>query len=311
MAQTDRILSGILLMIGFCALAPMIDVSSKFAAQGVSVATATLGRFVVQGAMMAPVMPLMGLGFGLDRRVAALLLARATVSLLATFCFIAAVRVMPIADALAIAFVEPFVILLIGRFWLKEQVGPRRIGASVVGFAGALMVIQPSFAAFGAVALFPLGTALFFALYILITRALSRHMHPVATQFHTAVLAVPLCLPVFMAGAWSGSDILSFTLPHGALWGWCFGIGFFAAVSHMFMTYALRYAPSSTLAPLHYLEMVTASLLGYLCFDDWPDPLTWAGIGVIVGSGLYIIHRERLSARSARLATVSVSAEPR
>lgn len=307
----DRILAGVALMIGFCIIAPLIDVAAKLAAQEVPVATVTLARFVTQALLMAPILPLMGLGFGMGGRAMALTLLRSAVSVTSTLCFIAAVKVMPIADALAIAFVEPFIILLIGRFWLHEQVGPRRLAASVVGFLGALLVIQPSFSHFGAVALLPLGTALSFALYILVTRSLSRHMHPVAMNFWTAVVAAVLCLPVFLLGELTGEPAFAFVWPQGLNLVWCACVGLAATVSHMSMTYALRYAPSSTLAPLHYLEIVTAALLGYLVFSDWPNALTWTGIAIIVGSGLYIIHRERLTVRAARLATVSVSAEPR
>lgn len=70
----------------------------------------------------------------------------------------------------------------------------------------------------------------------------------------------------------------------------------------MCMTYALKFAPSATLAPLHYSEIVAAVALGYLIFGDFPNPLTWAGIAVIVSSGLYVIHRERISARAKRQA---------
>jgi drug/metabolite transporter (DMT)-like permease len=80
-------------------------------------------------------------------------------------------------------------------------------------------------------------------------------------------------------------------------WLWLAGVGFWAALSHMAMTYALKYAPSATLAPLHYSEIVVAVALGYLVFGDFPNPLTWTGIAIIVASGLYIIHRERRSAR--------------
>jgi drug/metabolite transporter (DMT)-like permease len=66
------------------------------------------------------------------------------------------------------------------------------------------------------------------------------------------------------------------------------------------MTIALKFAPASTLAPLHYLEIVTAVAIGYLVFGDFPNALTWAGIIIIVASGLYIIHRERITLRQAR-----------
>ena len=301
MSQSDRILPGVAMMIGFCTLAPLIDVFSKLAAQEVPVGVIVLGRGLVQAVLMAPVMVVMGFSLRMDRRTIGLTALRALMLASSTYCFVAAVRVMPIADALAIAFVEPFLILVIGRFAFGEQVGQRRIVACVVGFLGALLVIQPSFAAFGATAFFPLGTALSFALYMLVTRHLSRTIHPVAMQLHTAVLSAVLCLPVLAIGTWAGEASLTFQAPEGIFWLWCFCMGLASAVSHLAMTYALRFAPSSTLAPLHYLEIVTATLLGYLIFDDFPGLLKWTGIVIIVLSGLYVIHRERQIARANRL----------
>ncbi|MFD2174292.1 DMT family transporter [Rhodobacter lacus] len=300
MTHPDRIFPGIALMLGFCIIAPLIDVASKLAAQGVPVGTVTLGRYVAQMLLMLPIVALLGHPFGMTRRAAVLTFARAAVSIVATYSFVAAVQVMPIADALAIAFVEPFVILFIGRFFLGEEVGPRRLGASVVGFIGALFVIQPSFITFGAVALFPLGTAVGFALYILLTRALSRHMHPVPMQLHTAWAAIVLLAPVLALGGPLEIGQLRFELPEGIFWLWCFCVGLASTVSHMSMSFALKFAPSSTLAPLHYFEMLTATLFGYLVFGDFPNALTWVGVAIITGSGLYIIHRERVTARAQR-----------
>jgi drug/metabolite transporter (DMT)-like permease len=79
----------------------------------------------------------------------------------------------------------------------------------------------------------------------------------------------------------------------------------------MAITYALMFAPSSTLAPLHYLELVMAVALGYLIFGDFPTPLTWAGIAIITASGLYVIHRERIAAARARLTAGAALTEPR
>lgn len=301
MNHPDRILPGVLLMIGFCIFAPLIDVASKLAAQAVPVGVIVLGRGLVQGGLMLPMMLAMGLSLRLAPRSLWLALLRAALLIISTYCFVAAVRVMPIADALAIVFVEPFIILLIGRAVMGEQVGARRLGACAVGFVGSLFVIQPSFAVFGAIAFFPLGTALSFALYMLVTRHLSRSVHPVTMQFHTAVLSAALCLPVLAIGTKMGEASLTFRLPEGIFWLWCFCMGLASAVSHLAMTYALKFAPSSTLAPLHYLEIVTATLLGYLIFGDFPDLLKWIGIAIIVLSGLYVIHRERQVARADRL----------
>ncbi len=297
----DRILPGVALMIGFCIIAPLIDVFAKLASQDVSVGTVTVFRFVVQGALMLPVVLAMRLRMAMTPRVLQLALLRAAVSILSTYTFVAAVQVMPIADALAIVFVEPFIILLIARFAMAEQVGWRRLGACAVGFAGSLLVIQPSFAEFGLVALYPLGTALFFALYILITRQLSRHMHPVTMQLHTALIAAAMCLPLLAIGGIWGVPSMAFDPPQGVIWIWLAGVGVAATISHMSMTYALKFAPSSTLAPLHYLEITSASLFGYLVFGDFPDALKWTGIAIIVASGLYIIYREHALSRATRL----------
>jgi drug/metabolite transporter (DMT)-like permease len=294
----DRILPGVVLMLAFCALAPLLDVSAKLAAEaGVPVGQITAARFVVQGAVMLPLALVMGLSLRLGSRGLALVGLRAVFLMLSTFTFVSGIAVMPVADALAIAFVEPFVLLLLGRMIFGDAVGPRRIAACAVGFAGALLVIQPSLAVFGMVALWPLGTAFAFAFYMLVTRAMAAAMHPVAMQLHTSWTGAALCLPILWLAEGSGIAPLDPLWPSGLAWLWLIGVGVWAAASHICMTYALKFAPSATLAPLHYSEIVVAVALGYGVFGDFPSALTWCGIAVIVASGLYVIHRERIAAR--------------
>lgn len=294
---TDNILTGVALMLGFCVTAPLLDVAAKLASSSVPVGQITAARFVVQCVLMAPFIGVMGLSLHVAREQWLPLILRALLLLFATFCFITAIRVMPLADALAIVFVAPFIVLLFGKFYLGEEVGPRRIAACMVGFVGVLFVIQPSFAAFGAVALIPLGTAVAFAFYILVTRGLSRRMHPVALQFHTGLIASLFCIPVLLLAQGSGSDLFDPVWPKGIAWLWLFGAGFFATLSHMMMTYALSLAPSATLAPLQYFELPVATLLGNLVFHDFPNALSQMGIAIIIGAGLYMIHRERVTAK--------------
>ncbi len=306
----DRILPGVALMLGFCATAPLIDVASKLAVQTIPVGQVTTARFIVQAAIMAPICLWLGHGLGVRRALLPRLAARAFCLIASTYCFVAAVKVMPIADALAIAFVEPFLLLLLGRAIFGDEVGPRRIAACAVGFAGSLLVIQPSFAAFGAVALLPLGTALFFALYMLATRGLSRHMHPVPMQFQTANVAMAMCLPIMVLADGRGWATLDPVWPTGLDWLWLGAVGAASALAHLLMTYALRLAPSATLAPLHYLEIISAAALGYLVFGDFPNALTWTGIGIITASGLYIIARERRTAAIGRQGVAAPSTLP-
>lgn len=295
--SSDNILIGVALMLGFCITAPLLDVAAKLASSSVPVGQITAARFIVQCVLMVPVIVIMRLSLRVARRQWLTLVARALFLLFATFCFVTAISVMPLADALAIVFIAPFIVLLFGKFYLGEEVGPRRVGACFVGFVGVLFVIQPSFAAFGAVALIPLGTAVSFAFYILVTRGLSRRIHPVTLQFHTGLIASLFCIPILFLAQGSGSEYFDPVWPSGIAWLWLFSAGFFASISHMMMTYALSLAPSATLAPLQYFELPVATLFGYLVFNDFPNTLSLIGIVIIIGAGLYMIHRERVTAR--------------
>lgn len=301
----DRPLLGIGLMLGFCVTAPLIDVFSKLAIETASAGQITAARFLVQGLLMLPVALALGPGLRLPAGALPGLVLRAVCLAVSTFAFVSAVGVMPIADALAIVFVEPFILLLWGRFVLGETIGPRRLAASLAGFAGVLLVIQPSFQRFGLVALWPLVTAAAFAVYILVTRSLSARLHPVPMQLHTSWIAALLCLPPLL---FAGTGDFAPTRPAGAEWLWLAGVGVASAGSHMLMTFALRAASSTLLAPLHYLELVSAVVLGWLIWRDFPNPVAWAGIAVVIGSGLYIIHRERLGAR--RPAAAASASQP-
>ena len=293
----DRVLPAILLMLGFCLTAPLIDVAAKLAAATIPVGQITTFRFVVQAVLMAVVCLALKERLRPSTGTMPRLILRAVCLIAATYCFVAAVKVMPIADALAIVFVEPFILLILGYLIFGDTVGPRRIGASMVRFAGSLLVIQPSFAAFGAIALYPLGTAFTLAFYMLVTRSLSKDMNPLSMQLHTAVVASAVCIPIMMLADGSRFSALDPVWPEGVFWVWLVGVGVAASVAHLMITYALRMAPAATLAPLHYLELVSAAAFGYLVFGDFPNALTWTGIGIIVLSGLYVIHRERLTAR--------------
>ena len=300
-APTDRTMTGIMLMLAFCVLAPLLDTASKLATATIPVGQITTARFLVQGALMVPVALYMGLSWRVGRRTAGLLTLRAVLLIASTYAFVAGVQVMPIADALAIVFVEPFILLILGHLIFGDHIGPRRIGASVVGFAGCLLVIQPSLVAFGLAALFPLATAFSFAGYMLVTRAMSEGVHPVMQQLHTSIIGSLICLPIVALADVTKWPTLDPVMPQGWAWLWLFGVGFWAAASHMCMTVALKFAPSSTLAPIHYLEIITAVFLGFAVFGDFPNALTFTGIAIIVASGLYIIHREQITASAARI----------
>lgn len=294
----NRTSRGVLLMVAFCILAPLLDACSKLATEAIPVGQITAARFVFQGLCMLPVLVLLRADWRASRADLGLLMARAFCLMLSTFCFIASVQYMPIADSIAIVFVMPFMLMFLGKVIFGNPIGPRRIWASVVGFGGALLVIQPSLDNYGLVALFPLGCALSFSFYEMATQAMSNRVHPVTMQLHTSIAGSLMCLPLLWLAEGSGWAEFDPVMPDALNWVWLFGVGFWAAVSHLCMTVAMKYAPAATLAPLHYLELPMAVFLGFAIWGDFPNALTWCGIVLIVGSGLYIIAHEHQSAKA-------------
>ena len=295
----DRPVLGILLMLGFCVLAPLGDGTAKHLGATVPLLMLVAARFAIQALLLLPLMATGGRRFAMSRRVAGLTVLRTLLHILGIGCMFLALRYLPLADAVAIAFVMPFIMLLLGWFFLGEEVGPRRIGACVVGFAGTLMVVQPSFAAVGAPALLPLAVAVVFALFMLTTRAIAREVDPISLQCVSGIVASVLLVPLLLVFEGSGSPLLDPVLP-GARDLWLLVLlGALGTAAHLLMTWSLRFAPTSTVAPMQYLEIPVATAIGFLMFGDFPNGLALLGIAVTVAAGLYVIFRERAVSRQA------------
>lgn len=290
---------GILLMIAFAAIAPGIDIFAKLATAHVPPAEVALARFVLQAGLLVPVIALYGWWPRFTAGRLGLHALRGLLIGVATIMFMTALRAMPVADAISIFFVEPLILTLLSGWLLGEAVGWRRLTACAVGFAGAMIVVRPSFHDLGPVTLLPLVTATCFAFYLLLTRRLARDENPVTMQA-TAGIFGGLCVALALwVGEGTGSDIFDPHWPSGVAWAQMAGVGAAATVSHLFLVFAFRAAPAAVLAPLQYLEIVSATLFGYLVFGDFPDALKWLGIGTIVGSGLFVFWRERRAGRHA------------
>jgi len=290
----DRTTLGILFMIGFAMIAPVMDAFAKATPAYIPVMQILAFRFGIQLLALLPIAVAWKMMHRPDLRECGLHMIRALLIVVATGLFFTAVRYMPIANAIAIFFVEPFILTLLGGLILREEVGPRRIIACIVGFAGAILVIQPSFQDLGIVALFPLGTALCFAFYMIMTRQMAKRIHPIALQSYTAFAACVIVLPLLVIFDGSGNELLDPAMPYGFAIVTLIGVGVVSTLSHLCISFALRLAPAATIAPLQYLEIVAATALGYWVFDDFPDALTWLGISIIIASGLFVFMRERI-----------------
>jgi drug/metabolite transporter (DMT)-like permease len=289
----DRATKGIFLMVGFCIVAPIMDALAKATPHEIPVAEILAARFGVQAILLLPIAVLIGQAHRPSLQEAGFHLLRGAMLIIATFCFFTAIRYMPIANAMAIFFVEPFILTFLGAFFLGEVIGKRRVIACVVGFIGAMFVIKPSFSTLGGVALYPLGTAFTFAIYMIMTRSMAQKQHPVALQAYTGTAASLLLFPLLWLFDGSGSDLFDPVLPRGiAVWT-LLGVGLIAGVSHLLLSTALRLTPAGTIAPLQYLEIAFSVAIGYLAFNDFPDGWTWLGIAIVVSSGIYVFARER------------------
>ena len=295
--QQDRPLIGIALMMGFCIVAPVGDAVAKLLGASVPLGQVVLLRFALQALILIPIVWYSGRVWHMRGRVFWLTLLRTLLHMAGIAAMFTALKYLPLADAVAIAFVMPFFMLLLGKLILKEEVGPRRLGASIVGFLGTLLIVQPSFVNVGWPALLPIVVAVVFSFFMLVTRQIAKETDPISLQAVSGVMAVVMILPLLALGAITEFAPLQIIQPDAFDWTLLLGIGVLGTIAHLLMTWSLRFAPSATLAPMQYLEIPFATLLGLLIFSDLPNPLAGLGILISVSAGLYVIMRERATAR--------------
>eukprot|EP00903_Cladosiphon_okamuranus_P001300 g1298.t1 len=215
----------------------------------------------------------------------------------ASLSYFWAVTLLPLADASAIYFVSPFLLTVFAALFLGETLGLRRITAVIVGFSGALIVTRPSFEQFGAAALLPLLSAVFVAIVLTVTRAQNDRETPLGLQFWMCCSGASVIVVAMGLGAPFDIPFLAASVPSLTDWALLAVLGLIGTFTQLLATKAVRMAPAGALAPLQYLEILSASLLGYLVFSDIPDRATLAGIAIIVVAGLYIFYRERQNSR--------------
>jgi drug/metabolite transporter (DMT)-like permease len=284
-------------MLGFCILAPMGDAVAKILGQSVPLGQLLLVRFAIQAIILIPFVWATKRTWRMQGRVLKLTIIRTILHIIGIGMMFTALQYLPLADAVAIAFVMPFIMLLLGKYVLGEEVGSRRLIACIVGFIGTLLVVQPSFAKVGWPALLPLGVAVNFSFFMLITRQIAKQTDPISLQAVSGVMAVGIMLPLLVITSGMGIDALTLIAPNGFEWGRLSAIGILGTLAHLLMTWSLRFAPSATLAPMQYLEIPIATIIGFLVFMDLPNGLAAVGIAITIGAGVYIILRERATSR--------------
>ena len=201
----------------------------------------------------------------------------------ANICFFYSISIISMAKALTLAFIAPLVTTALSTIILGENVGIKRWSAVIIGFIGSLVVIRPGLIEFNLATLAALGTGFFYGVYLIITRKLHTVDNPLLTLLITGVVGA-IISSLFVPIIWINLS--------QSQWFWLALMGIFACLGHLLLIYSLRYADASKLAPFGYFEIVTTIILGYYFFQDFPDIWTFAGLFIIISSGVYVLKRE-------------------
>ena len=277
--------SAILLIVGAVACFSLLDSIVKFLATRYSVPMLVWARYAVQAiAIVLWLGPTMRSQL-LHTRQLRLQLARGAILLVSSLLFFNALKYLPLAEATAINYTTPTLVILLSVVVLKERMTPPRWAFVAAGLAGMLLIVRPSAAILHSGALLALGAAGFYATFQIMTRKLSAE-DPRVTLFYSA-----LC----------GTVLLTLVLPfvdqpaempwlHIALVGI---MGVLGTAGHFLFILAFRNAPASGLTPFTYMQIVWATLLGWGVFGHFPDAAALAGMAIIAGSGLLLAWHER------------------
>tara|TARA_B100001989_G_scaffold20569_1_gene12572 strand:- start:335 stop:1198 length:864 start_codon:yes stop_codon:yes gene_type:complete len=200
--------------------------------------------------------------------------------------FLVGLKTIPIADATSIAFVAPLFVIIFSYFILKEPIGIRRWLAVIIGFSGTLIIIRPGFEIINFGHLFIVMAALLFALRQIISRLLASTDDPLTTAFFTAYTSVFIFV-LFQPWAWT--PITDKT--HIFLF---FVFASLAGTAEFLVIKSLQIAHAVVVSPLQYTLLIWVTIFGFMIWGILPDVWTFLGAGIIIATGLYSLHRERL-----------------
>lgn len=283
-------LRAIILVLSSMAIAPLVDVMAKYLGQqGIPVSELVWGRLFFGAAFTLP-LALSAVGKATLRPANLLVnLLRTCCLLVGTGFFFLALKYLPVADTLAIYFVQPLFITALSPLVLREYVSPRRWTMVFLGFIGVLIIIRPGFQNVNLGQIFAFCAGLSSAFYFLMTHFLNGKAAPIVTTFQTSAIG---------AVALSAASPIYWLQPSSSQWLMMVGLGGVAILAHYLIAKAYSYADASLLSPLNYSEMVTSVALGWIVFHDFPDRFTFLGASILIGCAIYISRHERQKARS-------------
>jgi len=194
-----------------------------------------------------------------------------------------AILLIPLADATAMAFTAPLIVTALSPLMLGEKVGPRRWAAVIVGFLGALVLLRPAFNGDSLGYVIAFSTGLLLGFYYTTNRKLASAAPPLVSVVYGAYFGVIVLTPA-IPFFWS--------TPRPEDWGLISGFAVLAAAGQTLLILSFQFGQASLVAPFHYIQIVAATIFGFFFFAEFPGSLTWAGVAIVIASGLYIVARE-------------------
>ena len=264
---------------------PALNSSVKYLAEDYSLVQIIWVRSIVHFLWMVVLfMPAMGWQLFATKRLG-LQLTRSLLQLLALIAFVIGLMFIPITTVTAIYFTGPLMVVALAVPLLGERVGMRRWLAVLAGFIGALVIIRPGFEGTHWAALSIIASALFYAIFQILTRRVADHDDYRVTSVYTIVVALVVssaAVPFFWETPIGWIDWLIFG-----------GLGILGGLGHLFIIKAYTHARASVVGPFDYGQLIGVTIVGYLVFSEFPDLWTWCGAGIVISSGVYVAHRER------------------
>lgn len=288
----------VLMVIGATLCFSILDMVIKHLSQTYPVTLLVWARYCVQGiALLIWLGPSTGTKLFRTPNLTSQLF-RGTVLLASSLCFISALKVMPLAEATALNYSTPALVTILAVVLLDERMTPARVGFVVAGLFGMLLIVRPGSSLFQGAALFALGAAWFYAMFQIVTRK-------IANEDWRTLMFYPAAI---------GSVAMSFVVPFVD---WPDAIrwqdvalivvgGVIVTFGHFLFLRAFQTASASSLTPFTYVQLVWATLIGWIVFGSFPDLPTLLGMAVIAGSGLLIMLYEQRRARVAVPAPTAV-----
>jgi drug/metabolite transporter (DMT)-like permease len=297
--MSDRI-KAILLMCTAVTLFASLDTTAKYICTRTAVPTSEVVwlRFLGQLFWMTVILGPAAMPKLLKTKNLGLQITRSTLMVATTIFNFLAITYLRLDQTISITFLTPLIVAALADPLLGEHIGWHRAAAIFVGFIGVLVVVRPGVTAMHPAFIAAFLSMLAYSLLVIVTRRLSTFDTPLVTLFYGITVGIVAAAP-FAISEWIWPDRVS-------TWVLLLALGALGGGGHYLVIQAYRLAPVSAVTPFLYFELISMITLSYLVFGDEPDRWSFAGALIIVGSGLYLIHRERLAHREDLMALESL-----